>query len=63
MKSALWLLFGIGLGFLAADQVNRTTKGRLFFEDVNTTIRRFSVAACDSYRSHTAEFRAEPPAA
>ncbi|MBC7518138.1 MAG: hypothetical protein H7248_04530 [Microbacteriaceae bacterium] len=61
MKSALWLLVGIGLGFLAADQVNRTAKGRLFFEDVNTTIRRFSDAAREGYRSGDAESQAGSP--
>lgn len=58
MRSALWLIVGVGLGFLAAHQVNRTPEGRAFFEGLDSRTRQFTDAVIDGYRSREAELRA-----
>jgi hypothetical protein len=57
MKNALWLVIGIGTGFLAAHQVNRTPAGRAFFEDLDARIQEFTGAVASGYRSRDAELR------
>jgi len=57
MKSALWLIVGVGLGFLAAHQVNKSPQGRAFFDEVETKTREFTDAVVDGYRSREAELR------
>lgn len=58
MKSALWLVIGIGVGFLAAHQVSRTPQGKQFFDDVDTKAREFGSAVVDGYKQREAELRA-----
>ncbi|HEV7811686.1 MAG TPA: hypothetical protein VGO99_01895 [Leifsonia sp.] len=55
MKSALWLVVGVGLGFLAAHQVNRTEQGRAFFREIDSRTREFTEAVVAGYRSRQAE--------
>lgn len=57
MRSALWLIIGIGVGFVAAHLANRTDGGRAVFEDLNTRAREFGDGVASGYRSREAELR------
>ncbi|MCU1546602.1 MAG: hypothetical protein JWP30_1702 [Homoserinimonas sp.] len=57
MKNLLWFLAGIGAGFLAAHQVNKTPEGKRFFASVDTVMREFSGAVVDGYKAREAELR------
>ena len=57
MKRLLWLVVGIGVGFTAAHQLNKTPEGRKFFEDVDTKAREFGGAVVDGYKAREAELR------
>lgn len=58
MKKLLWLVVGIGVGFVAAHQLNKTPEGRKFFEDVDAKAREFGGAVVDGYKAREAELRA-----
>lgn len=58
MKGLLLLVVGIGVGFIAAHQVNKTPQGRQFFEDVDSRAREFSSSVVDGYKQREAELRA-----
>jgi hypothetical protein len=58
MKNALWLVIGIGVGFVAAHQVSRSPQGKQFFDDVDEKAREFSAAVVDGYKQREAELRA-----
>lgn len=58
MKNVLWLIIGVGLGFVAAHQLNKTPEGRRFFEDVDSRAHEFSSAVIDGYKTREAELRA-----
>ncbi len=57
MKNVLWLVVGIGAGFVAAHQVNRTEAGRAFFQELDARIQEFNAAVASGYRSRDAELR------
>ena len=57
MKKVLWLIVGVGVGFIAAHQVNKTPEGRRFFEDVDNKAREFGSAVIDGYKAREAELR------
>ncbi len=57
MKSFLWLLIGVGIGFAVAHKVNETPKGREFFENIDQKARDFGEAVSDGYRQREAEIR------
>ncbi len=57
MKNILWLIAGVGIGFVAAHQINKTPEGRRFFEDVDTRAHEFSSAVVDGYKEREAELR------
>lgn len=58
MKNILWLIVGVGLGFVAAHQINKTPEGKRFFEDVDSRAHEFSSAVVDGYKEREAELRA-----
>ena len=58
MKKLLWLVVGVGVGFVAAHQLNKTPEGRKFFEDVDAKAREFGSAVVDGYKAREAELRA-----
>lgn len=58
MKNLVWLVLGVGVGFIAAHQINKTPEGKKFFEDVDHRAREFSDAVVDGYKSREAELRA-----
>ncbi len=58
MKSLLWLIAGVGIGFVAAHQVSRTPEGRQFFDDVDAKAREFGGAVVEGYKAREAELRA-----
>ena len=58
MKSALWLVIGVGVGFIAAHQVSKTPEGKKFFDDVDDKAREFGSAVVDGYKAREAELRA-----
>lgn len=58
MKNMLWLIVGVGIGFYAAHQVNKTPQGRAFFEDVDAKAREFGDAVVEGYKAREAELRA-----
>ena len=58
MKNILWLIVGVGLGFVAARQINKTPEGKRFFEDVDSRAHEFSNAVVDGYKEREAELRA-----
>lgn len=57
MKSFLWLLVGVALGFAVAHKVNETPKGREFFSTLDKKARDFGEAVSDGYRQREAEIR------
>jgi uncharacterized membrane-anchored protein YhcB (DUF1043 family) len=57
MKSFLWLVVGVAIGFVVAHQVNETTKGREFFSSLDRKARDFTGAVSDGYRQREAELR------
>ncbi|MEV8215651.1 hypothetical protein [Leifsonia sp. NPDC077715] len=57
MKSFLWLLIGVGIGFAVAHKVNETQKGREFFSNIDQKARDFGEAVTDGYRQREAEIR------
>ncbi len=57
MKSLIWLVIGIGLGFAVAHKVNSTAQGKQFFGDIDKKARDFGNALTDGYRKREAELR------
>ena len=57
MKSFLWLLIGVAIGFAVAHKVNETPKGREFFSTMDRKARDFGEAVTDGYRQREAEIR------
>ncbi|MDN4595988.1 hypothetical protein [Leifsonia virtsii] len=57
MKSFLWLLVGVAIGFAVAHKVNETPKGREFFSTMDRKARDFGEAVTDGYRQREAEIR------
>jgi len=58
MKNALWLIVGIGVGFVVAHQVAQTAAGKRFFDDVNAKAHDFGDAIVGGYKQREAELRA-----
>ncbi len=58
MKKLLLLVVGVGIGFVAAHQLNKTPEGRAFFEDVDSKAREFGGAVVDGYKARETELRA-----
>lgn len=58
MKNVLWLIAGVGIGFIAAHQVARTPQGKQFFDRLNDQAHDFSSAIVDGYKEREAELRA-----
>ena len=58
MKSALFLVIGVAVGFVVAHQVSKTPQGRAFFDDIDSKAREFSSAVVDGYKAREAELRA-----
>jgi len=58
MKNVLWLIVGVGVGFVAAHQISKTPAGKKFFDDVNTKAHDFGDAVVDGYKQREAELRA-----
>ncbi len=58
MKSALFLVIGVAVGFLVAHQVSKTPQGKAFFDDVDAKAREFGSAVVDGYKAREAELRA-----
>ncbi|QJU53619.1 hypothetical protein SCB71_10270 [Herbiconiux sp. KACC 21604] len=57
MKKALWLIAGIGIGFLVAHQFNQTKSGKEFFAEFDKKAKEFSDSLVDGYREREAELR------
>lgn len=57
MKKFLWLVAGIGIGFLVAHQFNNTPKGKEFFKEFDKKTKEFSDSLIDGYREREAELR------
>jgi len=57
MKGLLLLVVGVGVGFVAAHQINKTPEGKKFFEDVDARAKEFSGAVVDGYKAREAELR------
>ncbi|MCU1414080.1 MAG: hypothetical protein JWN80_1420 [Microbacteriaceae bacterium] len=58
MKSLVLLIVGVGIGFLAAHQINKTPEGKRFFADVDSRAKEFSSAVVEGYKTREAELRA-----
>ncbi len=58
MKSLLLLVVGVGIGFIAAHQINKTPEGQKFFADVDSRAKEFSSAVVEGYKAREAELRA-----
>ncbi|MCX7521707.1 hypothetical protein OSC27_05365 [Microbacterium sp. STN6] len=57
MKSFLWLVVGVAVGFVVAHKVNQTPRGRALFSDIDRKAREFGAAVSDGYRQREAELR------
>jgi hypothetical protein len=58
VKKLVWLVVGVGIGFVAAHQFSKSEKGQLFFDEVDSKAREFSAAVIDGYQAREAELRA-----
>ncbi|MCU1552252.1 MAG: uncharacterized protein JWR36_2812 [Glaciihabitans sp.] len=58
MKKLVWLIVGVGIGFVAAHQFSKSEKGQQFFDEVDSKAREFSAAVIDGYQAREAELRA-----
>lgn len=58
MKNIAVLLAGVGIGFIAAHQINKTPDGRRFFEEVDSRVGEFTGAVVEGYKSRESELRA-----
>lgn len=58
MKSALWVVVGVGIGFVAAHFVSKTPQGKQLFEEIDSVTREFTSAVVEAYREREAELRA-----
>ncbi|MBX3090521.1 MAG: hypothetical protein KF772_08095 [Cryobacterium sp.] len=58
MKKLLWLIAGVGIGFVAAHQVAKTPEGQRFFSDVDSKVKEFGSAVVDGYKAREAELKA-----
>ena len=58
MKNVLWLIVGVGAGFVAAHYVSRTPRGKALFDDIDAKAREFGEAVVDGYRERVAELQA-----
>jgi hypothetical protein len=59
VKNFVWLIVGVGIGFVFAHHMNKTQQGKQFFEEIDRRSREFGQAVTDSYREREAELRAE----
>ncbi len=59
MKSIVWFVMGIAVGFVAAHQLNQTKQGREFFSSIDAKARAFGKAIAEGYHERDAELRAE----
>ncbi len=57
MKSFLWLIVGVALGFVVAHKMNETPQGKQFFGTIDKKARDFGTAVSDGYRQREAELR------
>jgi hypothetical protein len=57
MKKAIWLIVGVGIGFVAAHQASKTDQGKRFFDDIDAKTKEFRSAVNDGYRKREAELR------
>ncbi|GAA1444734.1 hypothetical protein [Leifsonia poae] len=57
MKSFLWLIVGVAIGFAVAHKVNETPQGKQFFSSLDKKARDFGEAVGDGYRQREAELR------
>lgn len=57
MKSFLWLVIGVAVGFVVAHKVNETPQGKQLFSDIDKRARDFGSAVSDGYRQREAELR------
>lgn len=55
MRTVLLIVGGIAIGFAAAHLVNKTERGRAFFDDVNGRVDAFTGAVRDGYDARTSE--------
>ncbi len=58
MKNLLLVVLGVGIGFVAAHQINKTPEGQKFFADVDSRAKEFSNAVVEGYKAREAELRA-----
>jgi hypothetical protein len=57
MKNALLLIIGVGVGFVAAHQFEKTPEGKRFFADAGDAVRQFTDAVVDGYKTRESELR------
>lgn len=57
MRSILFLVAGVAIGFVVAHQVSRTPQGKAFFDDIDRKAHEFGDALVDGYRAREAELR------
>ena len=50
MKNFIWLVVGVGVGFVVAHEVNKTQQGKRFFTDLDAKTREFGEAISEGYR-------------
>ena len=57
MKKVLWLIAGVGIGFVVAHQFNQTKSGQEFFKELDKKTKEFSDSLIDGYRERESELR------
>jgi hypothetical protein len=57
MKNLVLLVVGVGIGFVAAHQINKTPRGKRFFAGVDSRAKEFSSAVVEGYKTREAELR------
>lgn len=57
MKNVLWLVVGIGIGFIVAHETNKCAQGKKFFDDLNAKTRLIGDSVVNGYHEREAEIR------
>lgn len=57
MKNFVWLIVGVGVGFIVAHQLNKTRAGNELFASIDARTKEFSDAVAEGYRKREAELR------
>ncbi|UCR89577.1 hypothetical protein [Mycetocola spongiae] len=59
MKNLFFLIVGIAGGFIVAHEINKTTRGKRFFAELDGRMREFGDTVADAYKEREAELQGD----